>query len=83
MGCGKRSPLQCPMARNPRRGVGTDANPMQLSRGGMEPVCFPSRRVTWHTPNELLSLEDLENSADPDPFPLTNVRRMFCLPLLT
>jgi len=45
------------------RGTATDANPMQLSRGGMATglVSVPLRYM--HTPNELLSLTDLENTA--------------------
>ncbi len=45
------------------RGTGTDANPMQLSRGGMATGLLSVPLRYMHTPNELLSLEDLENSA--------------------
>jgi len=45
------------------RGAGTDANPMQFSRGGTTAglLSVPPRYI--HKPNELLSLEDLENGA--------------------
>jgi putative aminopeptidase FrvX len=44
-------------------GTGTDANAMQLSRSGMAVglVSVPLRYM--HTPNEMLSLKDLENTA--------------------
>jgi endoglucanase len=45
------------------RGTGTDANPMQLSRGGMATGLLSVPLRYMHTPNELLSLEDLENTA--------------------
>jgi putative aminopeptidase FrvX len=44
------------------RGTGTDANPMQLSRGGMATGLLSVPLRYMHTPNELLSLEDLENT---------------------
>ncbi len=45
------------------RATGTDANPMQLSRGGVATglVSVPNRYM--HTPVELVSLKDLENTA--------------------
>jgi endoglucanase len=45
------------------RGTGTDANPMQLTRGGKAAglVSVPLRYM--HTPTEVLSLDDLENLA--------------------
>jgi endoglucanase len=45
------------------RGTGTDANAMQLSRGGMATGLLSVPLRYMHTPNELLSLEDLENTA--------------------
>jgi putative aminopeptidase FrvX len=45
------------------RGAGTDANPMQLSRGGIAAGLLSVQQRYMHAPNELLSLEDLENSA--------------------
>jgi endoglucanase len=45
------------------RGAGTDANPVQLFRGGMAAGLLSVPPRYMHTPNELLSLEDLENSA--------------------
>ena len=45
------------------RGTGTDANVMQLSRGGMATGLLSTALRYMHTPNELLSLEDLENTA--------------------
>ncbi|HJT80342.1 MAG TPA: M42 family metallopeptidase [Chthoniobacterales bacterium] len=45
------------------RGTGTDANVMQLSRGGMATGLLSTPLRYMHTPNELLSLEDLENTA--------------------
>ena len=45
------------------RGTGTDANPMQLSRGGMATGLLSVPLRYMHTPNELLSLDDLENTA--------------------
>ncbi|HEY4285003.1 MAG TPA: M42 family metallopeptidase [Chthoniobacterales bacterium] len=45
------------------RGTGTDANVMQLSRGGMATGLLSVPLRYMHTPNELLSLEDLENTA--------------------
>jgi putative aminopeptidase FrvX len=38
------------------RGAGTDANPMQLSRGGMAAGLLSVPPRYMHTPNELLSL---------------------------
>jgi endoglucanase len=45
------------------RGTGTDANAIQISRGGKAAglVSVPLRYM--HTPSEVLSLEDLENTA--------------------
>jgi putative aminopeptidase FrvX len=45
------------------RGTGTDANPMQLARGGMATGLLSVPLRYMHTPNELLSLSDLENTA--------------------
>jgi endoglucanase len=45
------------------RGTGTDANPMQLSRGGMATGLLSVPLRYMHTPNELLSLVDLDNTA--------------------
>ncbi len=45
------------------RGTGTDANPMQLSRGGMATGLLSVPLRYMHTPNELLSLKDLEDTA--------------------
>jgi putative aminopeptidase FrvX len=45
------------------RGTGTDANAMQLSRGGMATGLLSVPLRYMHTPNELLSLDDLENTA--------------------
>lgn len=45
------------------RGTGTDANPMQLSRGGMATGLLSVPLRYMHTPNELLSLVDLQNTA--------------------
>ena len=45
------------------RGTGTDANVMQLSRGGMATGLLSVPLRYMHTPNELLSLKDLKNTA--------------------
>ena len=45
------------------RGTGTDANAMQLSRGGMATGLLSVPLRYMHTPNELLALEDLQNTA--------------------
>ena len=45
------------------KGTGTDANAMQLSRGGMATGLLSVPLRYMHTPNELLALEDLENTA--------------------
>ncbi len=45
------------------RGTGTDANVMQLSRGGMATGLLSVPLRYMHTPNELLSLSDLEDTA--------------------
>jgi len=45
------------------RGTGTDANAMQLSRGGMATGLLSVPLRYMHTPNELLSLRDLEDTA--------------------
>jgi len=44
-------------------GACTDANPMQLSRGGIAAGLLSVPPRYMHMPNELLSLEDFENSA--------------------
>jgi endoglucanase len=46
------------------RGTGTDANVMQLSRGGMATGLLSVPLRYMHTPNELLSLVDLEQTAN-------------------
>ena len=56
----KKIPYQVASAA---RGTGTDANPMQLSRGGMATDLLSVPLRYMHTPNELLSLEDLANTA--------------------
>ena len=78
---GKKSPAAWKKSRavpfyqvaSAARGTGTDANPMQLSRGGMATGLLSVPLRYMHTPNELLSLEDLENRAtiktDPSFFP--------------
>jgi len=45
------------------RGTGTDANVMQISRAGMATALLSVPLRYMHTPNELLSLADLENTA--------------------
>ena len=45
------------------RGTGTDANVMQISRAGMATGLLSVPLRYMHTPNELLSLDDLENTA--------------------
>jgi endoglucanase len=45
------------------RGTGTDANAMQLSRGGMATGLLSVPLRYMHTPNELLSLQDLEDTS--------------------
>jgi tetrahedral aminopeptidase len=45
------------------RGTGTDANVMQTSRAGMATGLLSVPLRYMHTPNELLSLDDLENTA--------------------
>ena len=45
------------------RGTGTDANVMQISRSGMATGLLSVPLRYMHTPNELLSLEDLANAA--------------------
>jgi endoglucanase len=57
---GEKIPYQIASAA---RGTGTDANPMQLSRGGMATGLLSVPLRYMHTPNELLSLQDLENTA--------------------
>jgi endoglucanase len=44
-------------------GTGTDANAIQLSRAGVATglVCIPQRYM--HTPVELVSLKDMDNTA--------------------
>ena len=44
------------------RATGTDANVMQLSRGGTAAALVSVPLRYMHTPVELLSLEDLENT---------------------
>ena len=44
-------------------GTGTDANIMQLTRAGMATGLLSVPLRYMHTPNELLSLDDLENCA--------------------
>ena len=56
----ERIPVQVSSAA---RGTGTDANVMQLSRGGMATGLLSVPLRYMHTPNELLALEDLENTA--------------------
>lgn len=46
------------------RGTGTDANVMQLARGGMATGLLSVPLRYMHTPNELLSLDDLEACAE-------------------
>lgn len=45
------------------RGTGTDANAIQLSRGGKAAALVSVALRYMHTPTEVLSLEDLENTA--------------------
>ena len=45
------------------RGTGTDANAIQLSRGGKAAALVSVPLRYMHTPTEVLSLEDLENTA--------------------
>lgn len=45
------------------RGTGTDANAIQLSRGGKAAALVNVALRYMHTPTEVLSLEDLENTA--------------------
>jgi len=45
------------------RGTGTDANVMQLSRAGMATGLLSVPLRYMHTPNEMLSLDDLQNTA--------------------
>jgi len=45
------------------RGARTDANPIQFSRGRTSTGLLSVPPRYMHTPNELLSLGDLENSA--------------------
>jgi endoglucanase len=56
----KKIPYQVASAA---RGTGTDANPMQMSRGGMATGLLSVPLRYMHTPNELLSLVDLEDTA--------------------
>jgi Cellulase M and related proteins len=56
----KKIPYQVASAA---RGTGTDANAMQLSRGGMATGLLSVPLRYMHTPNELLSLQDLESTA--------------------
>jgi endoglucanase len=54
--------IQYQVASAPR-GTGTDANVMQLTRGGMATGLLSVPLRYMHTPNELLALEDLEDTA--------------------
>jgi len=45
------------------RATGTDANVMQLSRGGVATALISLPNRYMHTPTEVVSLEDLENGA--------------------
>ena len=45
------------------RGTGTDANAMQLARGGMATGLLSVPLRYMHTPNELLALQDLDDTA--------------------
>ena len=45
------------------RGTGTDANAMQLSRGGVATAIIGIPNRYMHTPVELISLKDIENAA--------------------
>lgn len=45
------------------RGTGTDANVMQISRAGMATGLLSVPLRYMHTPNEMLSLDDLKNTA--------------------
>ncbi|MDO9557568.1 MAG: M42 family metallopeptidase [Coriobacteriia bacterium] len=45
------------------RGTGTDANAIQLSRGGKAAALVSVPLRYMHTPTEVLSIEDLENTA--------------------
>lgn len=56
----ERIPVQIAPAA---RGTGTDANVMQISRGGMATGLLSVPLRYMHTPNELLALEDLDNAA--------------------
>lgn len=58
----KKAKIPYQMAASPR-GTGTDANAMQLARGGSATalVSIPNRYM--HSPVELISLEDAENTA--------------------
>jgi putative aminopeptidase FrvX len=57
---GEKIPYQIASAA---RGTGTDANAMQLSRGGMATGLLSVPLRYMHTPNELLSLRDLADTA--------------------
>ncbi|MHB8966548.1 MAG: M42 family peptidase, partial [Coriobacteriia bacterium] len=45
------------------RGTGTDANAMQLSRGGKAAALVSVALRYMHTPTEVLALSDIENTA--------------------
>ena len=45
------------------RGTGTDANAIQLSRGGKAAALVSVALRYMHTPTEVLALEDVENTA--------------------
>ena len=45
------------------RGTGTDANAIQLSRGGKAAALVSVPLRYMHTPTEVLALEDVENTA--------------------
>ncbi|KIH76667.1 endoglucanase [Geoalkalibacter ferrihydriticus] len=53
--------IPCQIVGHPRA-TGTDANVMQLSRGGVATALVSVPLRYMHTPVELLSLEDLENT---------------------
>ncbi len=62
VGIAEAEGIQYQVASAPR-GTGTDANVMQLSRGGMATGLLSVPLRYMHTPNELLALEDLEDTA--------------------
>ncbi len=62
VGIAETEGIQYQVASAPR-GTGTDANVMQLTRGGMATGLLSVPLRYMHTPNELLALEDLEDTA--------------------